>query len=94
MVRLDRVNLRRILAILLAGIALGGAVFLASVHLKMHGHYHCAQEPGHPQLCLLARSYWVVGRYGWQIPVAVVVGVVGLLGAIAVANPHLSRSRS
>jgi hypothetical protein len=78
--------LKRALAILLAGITLAGAVFLGSAHLKMHGHFHCTTIPGNPGQCYAPSSYWVVGRYEWQIPVAIVVAAVGLGGAVALAK--------
>jgi hypothetical protein len=59
------------------GIALAGAVFLGLAHLKMHGHYHCVPFPRHRGLCVPASSYWVVGRAVWQIPAAIVGGLVG-----------------
>jgi len=74
-----------VLAILLAGVTLAGAVFLGTAHLKMHGHYHCAPSPGLFG-CDPRDSYWVVGRFMWQIPVAIVIGAVGLGGALAVTG--------
>lgn len=80
------VNARSVLSIAIAGIALAAATFLGSSHLKMHGRYQCDPIPGHPGHCYVASSYWLVGRYGWQIPVAIVVGVVGVAAAVAVAR--------
>ncbi len=79
-------NVRYALAIILAGVTVAGAVFLATVHLKMHGHYHCVPFSGLPGYCDPSRSFWVVGRFVWQIPVAIVIGAVGLGGAVAVAR--------
>ena len=78
--------MRSVLAILLAAFALGAAVFLATAHLKVHGHYHCASIPNVPGSCDPASSYWVVGRYWWQIPAAILIAAVGLGGAAALAK--------
>lgn len=79
-------NRRRALAILLAGGTLAMATFLGTAHLKLHGHFHCTPYPHHPHLCIPPSSYWVVGRYAWQLPVAIVTGIVGLAAAGAVAK--------
>jgi hypothetical protein len=79
--------LKQALAILVSGAALLGAVFLAVAHLKMHGHYHCDPVPGFlPRRCFARTSYWVVGRYAWQIPMAVAVGLVGLGATLALTK--------
>jgi hypothetical protein len=78
--------LKQTLAILVSGVALLGAVFLAVVHLKTHGHYHCDPIPGLPGRCFARTSYWVVGRYAWQIPVAVAVGLAGLGATLALTR--------
>jgi hypothetical protein len=77
--------MRSVLATVLAGVTLAGAVFLGTSHLKMQGHYHCApsQVTGS---CDPFNSYWVVGRFVWQIPVAIVIGAVGLAAAVVVAR--------
>lgn len=75
---------RPVVTLVLAGITLAAAVFLGAAHLKMHGHYHCAPSLDHPGSCDPFNSYWVVGRFAWQIPLAGVVGAVGLAAAIAV----------
>ena len=85
--------MRTVLAIILAAVALGGAVFLATAHLKMHGHYHCVATSGSPGSCDPAYSYWVVGRFWWQIPAAIVLAVVGLGGAAALVKPINLRRR-
>ena len=80
-------NVRNALAIILAGVALGGAVFLGTVHLKTHGHYHCVSNPSFdPGYCVASSSYWVAGRAVWQLPAAIVIAVVGLGGAAALAR--------
>jgi hypothetical protein len=79
-------SVRSVLAIILAAFALGGAVFLATVHLKTHGHYHCVSTSGTPGSCDPAYSYWVVGRFVWQIPAAIAIAAVGLGGAAALAK--------
>jgi hypothetical protein len=61
-------------------------VFLAVAHLKMHGHYHCVTTSGSLGSCNPAYSYWVVGRYVWQIPAAILIAVVGLGSAAALAR--------
>jgi hypothetical protein len=77
-------TLKRALAIVVGGVALIGAAFLGAAHLKMHGHYHCLPGPG-PKVgsCALRYSYWTVGREWWQIPSAIVVGVVGFGATVA-----------
>jgi hypothetical protein len=78
---------RQALAILVAGIALFGATFLATAHLTLHGHYHCdAQGALSGYQCNLNRSYWVADRAAWQIPVAIVIAAVGLGAAILLAR--------
>jgi hypothetical protein len=77
---------RRVLAILVGAVTLAVATFLGTAHLKLHGHFHCTPYPLHPSLCIPASSYWVVGRYAWQIPVAIVVGAIGLASAVALAR--------
>lgn len=79
-------NVKIALAVLLAGVTLGGSVFLGSAHLKMHGHFHCAAIPGNPGRCYVGSSYWVVGRFAWQIPAAIAVGLAGLAAAVALAR--------
>jgi hypothetical protein len=76
--------LKRALAIVVSGVALIGAAFLGGAHLETHGHYHCLPGPG-PTVgsCALRYSYWTVGRAWWQIPAAIVVGVVGFGTAAA-----------
>ncbi len=84
---------RRALAIVVAGIALGGATFLAIAHLTLHGHYHCDAQgalPGYQ--CNLDRSYWVADRAAWQIPVAIAIAAVGLGVAILLARGKKSDS--
>jgi hypothetical protein len=36
--------------------------------------------------CLAGYSYWTVGRFWWQIPVAIVVAVVGAAVAVVIAR--------
>lgn len=75
--------IRALLAVLVSSVALAAAVFLGVAHLNRHGNYHCDHIPSYPGTCYPGTSYWVVGRYVWQIPVAVVVGVVGFGAAFA-----------
>jgi hypothetical protein len=79
-----RANRRPVLTLVLSAITLAAAVFLGTAHLKMHGHYRCAPSVDQPGTCDPFNSYWVVGRFAWQIPLAVVVGAVGLAAAVAV----------
>jgi hypothetical protein len=69
---------RLALAIVVAGIALGGAAFLASADLTMHGHYHCDTQGAPIGECNLQGSYWIADRAAWQTPVAIVIAAVGL----------------
>ena len=81
------VAVRRALAIAVAGIALIGATFLATANLTLHGHYHCDPRGAPPGFkCNLYRSYWVADRAAWQIPVAIMIGAVGLGAAILLAR--------
>jgi hypothetical protein len=84
---------RSALAIILAAVTLGGAVFLATAHLKVHGHYHCVATSGSPGYCDPAYSYWVAGRFVWQIPAAIVIAVVGLGGSAASAKRTYAPTR-
>jgi hypothetical protein len=83
---------RRALAILLAGIALGAAAFLANADLTMHGHYHCDTRGAPTGECNLQGSYWVADRAVWQIPVAIVIAAVGLGAAILLVRSRRSAS--
>jgi hypothetical protein len=67
-----------------ASVTLGAAVFLGTVHLKMHGHHHCAPSLDQSGSCDPFNSYWVVGRYAWQIPLALLLGALGFAAAGAV----------
>jgi hypothetical protein len=78
---------RGALAIVVAGVALFGATFLATADLTLHGHYHCDAQGAQPGYqCNLQRSYWVADRAVWQIPVAIVIAAVGLGAAILLAR--------
>jgi hypothetical protein len=78
---------RQALAIVVAGIAVFGATFLATANLTLHGHYHCDAQGALPgSQCNLSRSYWVADRAAWQIPVAIVIAAVGLGAAILLAR--------
>jgi hypothetical protein len=78
---------RRALAIVVAGIAFSGAVFLAIAELTLHGHYHCDTQGAPPGYqCNLQSSYWVADRAAWQIPVAIVLAAIGLGAAILIAR--------
>jgi hypothetical protein len=73
---------RPVVALVFAGVTLAAAVFLGTAHLKMHGHYHCSASLDQPGSCDPFNSYWVVGRFAWQIPLAVALGAVGLAAAV------------
>jgi len=77
---------RLVLAIVVAAIALGGAAFLASADLIMHGHYYCDTQGAPPGECNLQGSYWVADRAAWQIPVAILIGAAGLGAAFLLAR--------
>jgi hypothetical protein len=76
------VEVRRALVVVVAGIALIGAAFLATAHLTVHGHYHCDPRGALAgSKCNLYHSYWVADRAAWQIPVAIVIVVAVGVGA-------------
>ena len=78
--------MRQALAVVVAAIALAGAAFLASADLVMHGHYYCDTQGAPPGECILQGSYWVADRAAWQIPVAILIGAVGLGAAFLLAR--------
>ncbi len=74
---------RRAILVVVVGIALSGAAFLATANLTLHGHYHCDPRGALPGFkCNLSQSYWVADRAAWQIPVAIVMAAVGVGAAI------------
>jgi len=77
--------LKLALVILVSAVTLAGAAFLAAAQLEYHGQYHCFPGPV-PGSCDVRYSYWTVGRAWWQIPAAIVVGVVGLGAAVALVK--------
>jgi hypothetical protein len=83
---------RRAFAIVVAGIALCGAAFLASADLTMHGHYHCDTQGAPIGGCNPQGSYWVADRATWQIPVAIVIAAVGLGAAVLLARDKKAAS--
>ena len=92
--------MRHGLAIVLAGIALAGAVYLGSLHLNKHGHYQCnavngsGYGSGGVTMCDARTSYWTPDRAVWQIPLAIVIAALGLGAAAAVARPGRGSSRA
>jgi len=77
--------LRKALAVVVWGVALAGAAFLGAAHLKDHGVYHC--YPGAtPGTCDVRYSYWTVGRFWWQIPIAIVIALAGAAVAVVLAK--------
>jgi hypothetical protein len=74
--------LRRAALVVVAGIALSGAAFLATAKLTLHGHYHCDLRGALPDKCNPYHSYWVADRAAWQLPVAIVIAAVGVGAAI------------
>ncbi len=77
------VMVRWALVVVVAGIALTGAAFLATAHLTLHGHYHCDPRGAPAEFkCNPNYSYWVADRAAWQIPVAIVIAAVGVGAAV------------
>ena len=78
--------MRQGLAIVLAGIALAGAVYVGSVKLKAHGHFHCDTAGGSSVICIPGTGHWTPARATWQLPVAIVIAAVGIGVAVVVAR--------
>ena len=82
--------MRQALAIVLAGVALAGAVYLGSLNLHKHGHFHClGYGNGYGSLaraCAKGYGHWVAVRAVWQIPAAIVIASIGFGAAVAVAR--------
>jgi hypothetical protein len=75
-------------AIVLAGLALAGAVYLGSLRLA-EGHGYCTGiSTGFGLRGGCATDDWkhVRRRAGWQIPAAIVIAAVGLGAAVVVAR--------
>ena len=77
--------MRKALAVVVCGVALAGAAFLGVSQLKYHGVYHCYPGPT-PGTCDARYSFWTVTRFWWQIPVAIVVALLGAVVAVVLAK--------
>lgn len=82
--------MRRALAIVVAGLAIAGAVYLAHLNLNAHGYFACGRDVGSPYpisgICAPSTSHWVAERASWQKPVAILIAVLGVGAAIVVAR--------
>ena len=82
--------MRRLVAVLVVGIALAGAVYLGSLRLGSRPiFYYCINtgftQPAHPAVCG-TRS-----RAGWQIPVAILIATLGVTGGLVVLRTRPRR---
>lgn len=75
------------IAVLVAGLAVGGAVYLGSLHLGAPGPYRCFSTGGVVP-CYVNGSSRVVDRAGWQIPVAVLIAILGIGTGALIARPR------
>jgi hypothetical protein len=73
--------MRKAAALTLGVVALGGAAYLGSVHLDAHGNYPICLEY---QDGLLRPPCAASTRSGWQLPVAVLIAALGVVGAVGV----------
>ncbi len=74
--------MRQGVAIVVAGVAIAGAVYFGSLKLDPHGPAHCAARI----VLVTCPSYDIrrtSKRATWQIPVAIVIAAVGLGAAVA-----------
>ena len=69
---------------MLAGVAIAGAVYFASLKLDPHGHIDCT--PNYSGGCVPGTFGWKPKRATWQIPIAIVIAAVGIGAAVAVAR--------
>jgi hypothetical protein len=80
--------MRRFVAALIVGIALAGAVYLGSLRLGTAPIFICINtgfsQP--PQSACSARP--TRPREGWQIPVSILIGVLGVAGGLVVLRRH------
>jgi hypothetical protein len=82
--------MRKAAALTLVVAALGSAAYLGSLRLDSHGNYPiCLEYQGG----LLRPACALATRGGWQLPVAVAIAGVGLLGAIGVVSRAQSKPR-
>ena len=81
------VGVRQLLALIIAVMAIAGAAYLSSHKLDRHGDYAYGSCPPHFGTTLISRSGPLCGpptRGAWQIPLALLIGAVGLGAAILV----------
>jgi len=76
--------MRQGLAIVIAGVAIAGAVYLGSAKLDAHGESHCSALI--LTFCPRKDLRWTPTRATWQIPVAIVIAAVGTGAAVVVAR--------
>jgi len=81
-------NVRYAIAIALVAAAVVAAVVLSSLHLGPHGQY---VNMGGLTGAHAGDVTWRDERAGWQIPVAIVIGVLGIGGAVVAAHGKRSR---
>jgi hypothetical protein len=73
--------MRKAVALLVAVVALGGAVSFGSLHLDSHGNYPACRNA--PDLVLLSPCA-PASRGDWQFLIAVAIAAVGLGAAVGV----------
>jgi hypothetical protein len=77
--------MRRLMAALVVGIALLGAVYLGSLRLGTKPIFTCVDtgftQPPHPVACV---NPFPDSRAGWQVPVSILIGVLGVSGGLVV----------
>ena len=71
------------IAIALAAVAVAVAVALASLQLNPHGHQFI--NMGGLTGVNAGQVTWTAARAGWQVPVAIVIAVLGIGAATVVA---------
>jgi hypothetical protein len=84
--------MRRLVAALLVGIALVGAFYLGSLNLGNRPFFECINTgfgpPTPPPPGCSPPSHY---REGWQIPVSILIGVVGVAGGLVVLRTRPKR---
>jgi hypothetical protein len=96
-------SLRRALAVVIALLALAGAIYFGSHKLSNPDHYHALISEGGPG-CVYPGPVRVIWphqvrcspptRAAWQIPLAVLLAAVALAAVLASANERPRRRRS
>ena len=84
---------RQMLALVTVALAIGGAIYLGSHPLSFSRWARCAAQPQQPQNLpmLITRYCRTPSRFSWQIPAAVLLGLVGLGSAVVIRGRHRPR---